>query len=87
MTDDPVVLRQRAASLQALAQRLDRLDLRALITALGEGTWIGPSAQRCADGIRTAERRVHDAAATTRAHAQRLLVRAAEAEHGPPGIR
>lgn len=87
MADDPVVLRQRAASLQNVARRFDQIDLRGVLTALGEDTWIGASPQRCRDEIRAAERRLHDAAATTRAHAQRLLARAAHAEQGPPGIR
>jgi hypothetical protein len=47
------LLRRRAQTLRALASTVQHLRVLTLHLAAGPDTWIGPSAQRCADELRT----------------------------------
>ena len=47
-------LRNRAASLRSLAQRLNALRVLDCYRSAGTDTWVGPSPQRCDDALRRA---------------------------------
>ncbi len=63
--------RQDADALRALAAGLDRSVIHDLTTLAGDRTWVGPTAARLEQAVRTARHELDEAAAALRRDASR----------------